>query len=298
MSLRLQRFNSAAEDTWIKCNDKWVMDQSNSKSELWKGDISPEVRTRRRFKRYIRCLSHRKWLLVISSSWWETNTVLTCGDGSAWTIQTSWASRPTPVCTVFLSASTSGASENETLLSGKFSRRNARNFFLKATFSQRRNPELRKNEIQYRLTQNVNADIFYIRLADSIVCRTLIYTGGVSIGMLYCQGEAGNWTLPAGQDVVLPGPGYRRDGIPGCPAFHLHGVTLEHVERGRVGHEVDPRLDWNAQHSKALTPSNETTKIQFRIGRVSHKHVRFGTSKIFGKDGSNREDIGLPNRTD
>lgn len=38
---------------------------------------------------------------------------LTCGEGSAWTIQTSCASKPSPVWMVPLSGSTSGPSKVE-----------------------------------------------------------------------------------------------------------------------------------------------------------------------------------------
>lgn len=46
-----------------------------------------------------------------------------------------------------------------------------------------------------------------VGLSNTIICRALVLSSGMSVSVLNDQGHAGNRAFPTGQHVILPSPG-------------------------------------------------------------------------------------------
>lgn len=79
-----------------------------------------------------------------------------------------------------------------------------------------------------------------VRLADPIISGALILSGRMTVGVLYNEGETGHGPLATRQHIVFPGPGDCRHRITGRSTFHFHGGPLQHLQRARMRHVVDP----------------------------------------------------------
>lgn len=79
-----------------------------------------------------------------------------------------------------------------------------------------------------------------VGLSDSVIGGTLILSSRMAISMLNDQGHSGNGSFPAGQHVILPGPGDSGNRIARRPTFHFYCRSLQDVQGGSVRDVVYP----------------------------------------------------------